>query len=199
MKKLLLFILLVVPLFGMAQFKNDFEQQRQMDLEKVTFRAKLITIDSLCKKGLNFGKLDSLKQTGRFDFITYKTKPSGKQLVFDLPQYLATDYLKFEKTGAIPNLQKLRAAGKLNVPSREVASDVELPRKTDPHQSYNDFYLQVIQQLIKKHRAELAADNFTYTVYQQWEAEQHLKNDAAVTEFRASMIRALYSHYHFSS
>jgi hypothetical protein len=199
MKKLLFLIMLTLPFVVQAQIKDDFQQQLQMDHQTLVFKSQLLYLNSLFKKKVDFVQVDSLKQTGKFDFIDYHAKTGIKQLVFDLPQYLASYYLKVEKSGLVPHLQKLRTAGKLVVPSREVASDVELPKKTNPHQSYNDFYLQVIRQLIQKHQSELAADHFNYTVYQQWEADEKLQNDAAVTEFRASFIRFLFSHYHFST
>jgi antitoxin component of RelBE/YafQ-DinJ toxin-antitoxin module len=180
-----------------AQVKNEFENRLTKDHDKNVFSRKLLTLDSIAIKGINAINVDSLKATGEYNFLDKKESATGIILVFDIIPLWAEAYNQLARAGKIEHLEALRKSGKLKLTSRSIANEVELPVKTDKHQTYNDFYLHSIKDLMQANKAVLKADNLDFATYQSWERDAKLPTDIAIREYRESFIRFLYETYHF--
>lgn len=195
-KILILLTLAFAPYFTHAQIKPEFEKALEEDRQRDKFITQLLTLDKLFKNGIDSSIVDSLKATGEYDFLERKLSTDNKIVVIiNVVPNLYETYLKLEREGKINVLKSLRAAGRLKVPGRTVANEVELPKKTNKNQSYNDFYLDVIRQLMVKYKALLLPDQLDFPTYQSWEKEAALTSELSIRQYRESFILFLYKHY----
>lgn len=191
----ILHVLLFSSNTSFAQVKEQFAQQLTQDSVKRDFEQRLVVVDRLLARGLSALNVDSLKQDPGFAFLEKKTLKGRLTLIFDLTWSHKDVYDQLEKEGKINRLKSLRLKGQLKIIARGIANEVELPKKTNPRQSYNDFYLEVIERLLREHQEVVQADKLDFATYQSWEKEARLSNAIAIRQYRETFIRFLYKHY----
>jgi hypothetical protein len=195
------FLLLTILFMGFqsySQIKQEFQNELELQKQKNLFSKKLIQLNTLLKNGLAGLHVDSLKNSGGFDFLEKKNIPSGDILIIDVIPLWSDAYFFLEKEGKINNLKSLRQAGKLKLTGRNIANEVELPKKANKSQSDNDFYLGVIKQLLNKGNNALQQDHLDFATYQSWEKGAGVTTEFDIREYRTSFILFIYKHYNLN-
>lgn len=198
MRKVVLFLFFVfVATFCFGQIKEQFTRQLVEDSTKRDFAERLLILERLVAKGVDRINIDSLQKEPGFYFLEQKKKDGQTLMIFNLTWPLKTVYNRLEDAGKIKRLKALRLAGKLKILARGIANEVEPPKKTNPRQSYNDFYLEVIQKMLQANSEALKADKLDFATYKAWEKEAGLTSSLAIRQYRESFIIFLYKHYNF--
>ena len=199
MGKHILFLLFFLPAVCSAQIKEQFQEQLRQDSLRHDFESKLVTLNELLKGGEEHLNIDTLQKGTSFSFMNKKTIDGRTVLIFELTWDFKNVYTKLEDAGKINNLKTLRLKGQLKISARGIANEVmDLPKKTNRSQSYNDFYLEIIRKLIQTNKRLLQADNLDYATYQSWEKEARPPTPLAVQQYRKSFILFLYKHYNLN-
>lgn len=194
-KTLVFSILLWLSQVGYSQIKQEFQKQLAEDSARRDFEHRLLGLNKLLKNGVEHLNLDSLKKDTGYYFIEKRLVENRTVLYFDLTWSLKEVYDRLEETGKVNTLKALRLKGTLKIIARGIANEVELPKKTNPRQSYNDFYLEVIRKLLLENREVLQADRLDFPTYQLWEKEARLLTTMDIRRYRENFILFLYKHY----
>jgi len=200
---LLIIIAMLIYLRGEAQMKAAFDQEYQSIQNGVKFGNDLIRLNKIVTDHANPALIDALEAKDDLQFVTYSvTKISDNRynythITIDLREGWSEIFQNLSIAGKINALKAMKSEGKLVLTGRFPSNTVELPKKTNPNQSYSDFYLNMIINLMQQHRGELSEDHLTFAIYQKWEADAGLKTENDLIAFRLAFIRTLYKRYNF--
>jgi len=191
----------VIALNSNGQIKQEFEKELKLQVEKNQFRQEMALLNSIVGEHKDPKIIDSIKSKGTMQYVEIKPENNKKYswksdtVELELRAILYEEFLDLEDKGKINALKALKTEGRLKVASRGIANTIQLPRKTNARQSYNDFYLEVIRKLLINNESVVKRDHLTFLVYQSWEKQASLKTNQDITNYRVAFIFFLYKNY----
>jgi hypothetical protein len=191
----ILFTFIFFSAMCFAQVMDEFQQQLNEDSAKRAFASKLLSLNKLLQTKPKWVVTDSLIKDTAFTFLDKKLVNGQNIMIFDLTTDQKDVLNNLQDSGKIKFIDLMRSKGEIKVSVRGIANEVELPVKTNPRQSYNDFYLAVIKNLMWTNREILKEDKLDFAVYQSWEKNAKLATAIDIRLYRESFIRFLYKKY----